>query len=75
MFTTAMFVEQFWLSKPNSADFAMIYWDSVNITSHVVSLKKLDCGYLSRFSIVTVRKAPFQKLKYFWYMLYNLEIC
>jgi hypothetical protein len=54
-----MLVEQFWLGEPNSADFAMIYWDSVNITSHIVSLKELYCGYLSRFSIVTVRKATF----------------
>jgi hypothetical protein len=59
MFTAAMFVEQFCLSKPNSADFTMIYRDGVNITSQTVCLKKLNCGYLGRFSIVTVRKGIF----------------
>jgi len=56
MFTAAMFVEQFRLSKPNSADFTMIYWDSVNTTTHSVSLNILNSRYLSRFSIVTERK-------------------
>ena len=56
MFTAAMFVEQFRLSKPNSADFTMIYWDSVNTTTHSVGLNILNSRYLSRFSIVTERK-------------------
>ena len=56
MFTAAMFVEQFRLSKPNSADFTMIYWDSVNTTTHSVSLNILNSRYLGRVSIVTERK-------------------
>jgi len=55
MLTAAMFVEQFRLSKPNSADFTMIYWDSVNTATRSVGLNILNSRYL-RFSIVTKRK-------------------
>jgi hypothetical protein len=51
-----MFVEQFRLSEPNSADFTVIYWDGVKITNHTVCLKDLKGSYLSRLTIVTARK-------------------